>query len=127
MFICYWNKKIPVQIVNPPVRVNPVSEPDNERHVPNDIRRETARQPPEKFFKKNKNLVQTRKKIPDNGNAQELRIISVHQNESTRNSPAQTLQPYPVKIRENLEQNTDQSPQANENSAKAISKPWIPC
>jgi len=28
--------------------VNPVSEPDNERHVTNDIRRETAKQPPAK-------------------------------------------------------------------------------
>jgi hypothetical protein len=50
-----------------------------------------------------------------------------HQNESTRNSPAQTLQSNPVKFREIIEQNTDQSPQTNENSAKAISKPWIPC
>ena len=107
--------------------MNPVSEPDNERHVPNDIRRETAKKPPKKLFKKNKKLLQTRKKIPDSDNAQELRIISVHQNESTQNSPAQTLPPYSAKIRENLEQNTDQSPQANENSAKAISKPWIPC
>ncbi len=76
------------------------------------------------MFEKNKKLLQTKKKIPDN--AQELLNMS-HQNETTQNSPAQTQQSNPAKIRENIEQNTDQSPQANENSAKAISKPWIPC
>ncbi len=78
----------------------------------------------QKMFEKNKKLLQTTKKIPDN--AQELLNMS-HQNETTQNSPAQALQSNPVKFRENIEQNTDQSPQANENSAKAISKPWIPC
>ncbi len=58
----------------------------------------------QKMFEKNKKILQTKKKIP-----------------------AQTLQSNPVKFRENIEQNTDQSPQANENSAKAISKPWKPC
>ncbi len=76
------------------------------------------------MFEKNKKLLQTKKKIPDN--AQELLSMS-HQNETTQNSPAQTLQSNPVKFREIIKQNTDQSPQANENSAKAISKPWIPC
>ena len=76
------------------------------------------------MFEKNKKLLQTMKKIPDN--AQELLNMS-HQYETTQNSLAQTLQSNLVKFREIIEQNTDQSPQTNENSAKAISKPWIPC